>query len=652
MRMNVAIIIAFVVASSAFCAVDFEEITFGFNNGYKQGKWTPLTVNLQSQNSPVPFNGELTVEVRNYNTDETIYRYATPLHLSKTDRKQKKLSIYCPKSSFHLILQLEQSDIIDQDIESSMSKNVVMHEITPPTPIANKDYFGLVLAPSGDKIQKILNKKQLDEDGTQVHIKYLPNSRVMPTRWITYDAVDLIIIREVSLTDQRILKQQQTALLDWVQRGGTLVVSGGSNFRFIKDSFIEQLLPVKMISEETIDKVPPILKQQFGLITSNNPIQAFKNIYFEPKHGCQTLLGTDEQIYIAKRNMGSGQVICFSFDYNTPPFSELKPGETFWHWLLKTNGKSPKLFANKYAPFRQHEEKLHEHFLSKMPTQIPIIKLLTVILPIYLLSFGGITLYFSKKGRNVHNRNRGYWIVGLIFVIISVSIIGAARAVLPKNITTEQFSILSIYPQQKNAHMQSYVSLRAAARTKTTIPMSQNTFIHPLRMENTTKPAQFHFGSPSELREVSVEPWSPSTYIKETFFSLDTQQTPIKLENTWRITGEAAIYLGDVTLGKSNLWVSDSPSQALKKLPSLEGLNESRKTLAKILQQEGLLQYLLQQEDYRQNGKTQNRTVIIGWISQLVQDSTVNPHISANEFVSENNETLVIMSLDETDTGM
>ncbi len=648
MRMNVAIIIAFVVASSAFCAVDFEEVTFGFNNGYKQGKWTPLNVSLRSQNEPVPFNGELTVEVRNYNTDEIICRYATPLHLSKTDRKQKRLFIYCPKTSFHLLIQLEPSEVT----ETSISEPHTTHQITPLTPIANRDYFVLVLAPNGDKIQRIINKKRLDDDGTQVHIKYLPNSRTMPTRWVGYDAADLVIIRETSLTDKRILKQQQTALLDWVQRGGTLVVSGGSNFRFLKDSFIEQLLPVKLIREETFDKVPHALRQQFGVVNSNNAIHAFKNIHFEPKPECQILLETDEQIYIAQRNFGSGQVICFSFDYNTPPFSELKLGETFWRWLLKTHGKSPRFFADKYAPFRQHEEKIHEHFLSKMPTQIPIIKLLSIILPIYLLSFGGITLFFTKRRRTVPNRNRRYWIVVLIFVLVSVSIIGGARAVLPKKITTEHFSVLSIYPDQNNAHMQSYVSLRAAARTKTVIPLTQNTFICPLRVDSITEPAQFFLGSPSELRDVSVEPWSPSTYIQETFFSFDIQETPIKLENTWRITGGDANYLGEVTLGKSNLWVSDSPSQALKKIPSLEELDEPRKTLAKILQQEGLLQYLLQQEDTRQIGKTQNRTVLIGWISQSEQNLTLIPRISADEIVSDNNETLVIMYMDEMDTEL
>ena len=108
----------------------------------------------------------------------------------------------------------------------------------------------------------------------------------MPTRWIGYNAVDLVVIREVSLTERRVSKQQQAALLDWVQRGGTLVVSGGSNFRNLRDSFIEQFLPVKLIQEEIIDKVPSTLQQQFGFGTKDNAISTFKSIKLEPKPEC------------------------------------------------------------------------------------------------------------------------------------------------------------------------------------------------------------------------------------------------------------------------------------------------------------------------------------------------------------------------------
>ncbi len=661
MKTKVTVFLAFFVASSAFCTVDIEDVTFGFNNGYKAGKWAPLSVTVRSQNEPNTFNGELAVEVRDFFSDKSVYRYGIPLQLSKTDLKHKELYIYCPKNAIKLFIQVVRTRGNDKEIEVINPEPSATRELSPPTPIENKDYFVLVLAASGDKLKKIIDKKQLDDDGIQTHIRYLPNSNALPTRWVGYSAVDLMVIREVLLTERRVSKKQQTALLQWVQRGGTLIVSGGSAFRYLKGSFIEQYLPVTLIREDTINKVSPALKQQFGFNTenvesehgvSNKANTAFKNIYFEPKPRCHTLVGTDEQIYIAKRNFGNGQIISFAFDYNVPPFSDLKAGETFWRWLLKTHGKSPRLFAEQYAPFRQHEDKIHKQFLSRMPTQIPLIKFLAVILPIYLLGFGGFLLYCGKRGQFSKKRNLRYWLGGLIFVLVSVSAIGVARAILPKKIETDRFSILSVYPEHKIAHLQSYISLRTTARSKTSIALGQNTFIRPLKNESINKPSKFFQGSPFQLREVSLEPWSPSTYVKETFFPLDTQQSRITLENAWRITGEEATHLEKITLGSSDLRSSEASSKKINKLPPHEGLEDTRKTFAQILQREGLLQYLLKPENALTINKTQNRTVLIGWTSQLEQVSTTIPFMSADENITSNGETLVIMYLGEKDKRM
>lgn len=649
MRTITTCVFVFLVASSAFCAVDFENVNFGFNNGYKSGKWTPLNINVRSQNQPTTFSGKLTVETRNIYTDEPIFRYATPLQLSKTDRKQKTFFIYCPKITFKLYIQLEHSDESDKQLETSISVPHVAHEITPPTSIASKDNLVLVLAPSGDKLQRIIDSKQLDGEGTQTHVKYLPNSRAMPTKWIGYDAVDLVVMREVSLTEKRVLISQQSALLDWIQRGGTLLLSGGSNFQYLKGSFIEHLLPTKLIREETINTIPSSLRRQFGLnaedkSSKTRAINTFKNIHFQPKQGSHTLLGSDEQIYIAKRNFGSGQIICFSFDYNAPPFSDLKTGKIFWKWLLKTHGKSERLQAERYAPYRQHEEKLHKQFLSKMPTQIPIIKLLSIALPIYLLSFGGFLFYIGKRGKTAQKRNRSYWIGGLIFVLVSVSVVGVTWAVLPKNITTERFSILSIYPERKNAHLESYVSLRTAARTNTSMQLTSSSFIRPLRKKSIAKPPQLSYDSTFQLREISVEPWSPSTYVIEAFIPYDTSKHVLQLENAWQISGQKANYLGAITLGRNNPEPSEAPSRTIQKLPLYDGLSEGQMTYARILQQEGLLQYLLKDVE------EQNRKVLIGWTSQLNQMPSAIPIMSKDKNENTIAETFVIMYIEGNDT--
>ena len=142
--------------------------------------------------------------------------------------------------------------------------------------------------------------------------------------------------------------------------------------------------------------------------------------------------------------------------------------------------------------------------------------------------------------------------------------------------------------------------------------------------------------------------------MKETYFPLDTQKTPIKLENTWRIKGQEATYLGAVTLGKSDIRSPNSPRKTLKKLPPHEGLNETRKTFAQILQREGLLQYLSKLESLlpMDMDKPQFRTVVMGWIAELDQFSTAILPMSVEKNVTIGDETLVILYLDEKNAGL
>ena len=607
--------------SVAFGAVEIENITFGFSDTYKAGAWAPLTITVRSQDEPVVFTGELVVEVQNFSSDTPLERYATPLRLSTTGRQQKNLYVYCSKNATRLVVQLRST--------ASTKSNLlqpIRQEIPLPTPIARKDYFVLVLAPSGDKLKRFVDKKRLEvSNNAQVHVKYLPNRGSLLHDWIGYNAVDVLVIRETFLTERHISKAQQTALFDWVQRGGTLIMSGGSNFNALQGSFVEPFLPVELKSLKKTDTIPDALHEQLGFQSSGSDRILFERIEFTPKAGCGILIGTTEDIYVAKRNFGDGQILCLSFDYNAPPFSEQEVGEVFWSSLLNESGKSPRHFADQYALARRHEERIHKQFLSKMSTQVPLIKLLAVILPAYLLVFGGFLLYFGRSKW----KSSVYWVGSCLLVLLSVSTIAVARSIFPDNIVADRLSILSVYPERHRAHIQSFVSIRTTAHTKTSIEFPESTFIRHKETELPQRVRTLVKGSHIQLRDVSVEPWHPTTYVKEEF----TEQLPIRLEDAWRVTGKIVTHLGNVNLSidqMSEFSTAQLPSRVTQKIPPNKELDDTREAFARILQQEGVLQYLTVETDLSQ------QSYIIGWTSQSFTHMTTSGNVSTND------DTLVI----------
>ena len=130
----------------------------------------------------------------------------------------------------------------------------------------------------------------------------------------------------------------------------------------------------------------------------------------------------------------------------------------------------------------------------------------------------------------------------------------------------------------------------------------------------------------------------------ESFFALDTSQHELQLEHVWQISGEEANYLETITLGRNYPESSESLSRTIQKIPLYERLSETRMGYAKILQQEGLLQYLLKDVE------GQNRKVLIGWTSQLNQGPSVIPIMSKDKNDNTIEETFVIMYTDENDT--
>lgn len=588
----ISLLVLVQTSAFAFATVDVENVTFGFNDGYKTGKWAPVDITVRSQNEP--FIGELVIEVRNFFSDVRIQRYATPLKLGATERQSRRFYVYCPKIATKLV-------ILAVPIPRGHATAArALTEISPPTPIALKDYFVLALAPSGDKLKQFLDKKEIGEDA-QAHVRYLPNARALPTQWIGYDAVDILVIREVALTERNVTKAQQTALLDWVQRGGTLIVSGGGSFRYLRGSFIEPFLPVQLIGVETVET----FQTDRSALLAAMPPGKHERIILKPKANCHVVLGTDEDIAIAKRHFGEGQILCLAFDYNV--LFVKGTGETFWRALLETHGKSPRHLAARYAPHRRHEEKIDAQFLKKMPTQVPLIKLLAIALPGYLCSFGAVLFIFKRRAPRPRMARAcpspsNYWIGCALLVIVSFSALSIARTVLPNSVAADRIGILSIYPERQRAHLQRYVALRATAREETSFRMPQESFIRPL--EPIERNAGNALGTAMQaphfqMRSAVVEPWQPRTYVEEIFFSWD---------KAWQFDGEPV-----------------SVDRTLKKVPPDEGLNGTRKTFAQTLQREGVLQYLLDSENATQ----------IGWTSQPITRLT--------DFQQVTDETLVIM---------
>ena len=582
--------------SSAFSAVEFESVELGFDKVYKRERWAPLQVVVTSRNED--FNGEIRVEARNIFSDELIQTYATALSLTRTDRQRRTIHIFLPGVSSQLSIKLV----------SHAGQVRVSQELTPELPKSLADLVILALTPSRDLLSRWAGKQIGDKEKGHAFVAYT-NFKELPTDWKGYDSVDFFVVRGVSLVERRISKRQQQALLDWIQRGGTLLVSGGADLRQLRGSFLETFLPVELGDLRRATQVSESM-QRFGFVADS----PFDLIEFKSKPGMVVLAGDGDQIYIAKRFLGGGQIISLGFDYNAPPFSDSEGAEAFWNWLLEAEARTPRHAEARYEANRRHPEKIQTILATVPSAQAPLIWLLFVFLVVYGLGFG-VLIWRGGKGKP-----RLYWGGGILLAVLFLCGVILPRHFVPSPVAVNRFSILSIYPSTNRAHLQTYIGIIASASVETSIQFQERTFIRPLTA-TATPPLQLvepeGTKNLSTLHQAALDPWITRAYFAETFIDFPVHLTwergartdqiehrlPYTLENAWLINQGQYPHIGTIPPA-TTVEIEENPKR-YNRSPLSQALVGDQKAFMGVLIGEVVLRYLAQESTPKLVGWTQ-----------------------------------------------
>ena len=593
---RIAALVFILSVSSAFSTIEFESVELGFDRVYKRERWAPLQIVVTSRNED--FNGELSVEVRNIFSDELIQTYATPLSLTRTDRQQRTLYVFLPGVSSQLIIKLVNPAGHVRDSQ----------ELTPEFLKPLNDLVILALTPSRDPLSRWDGKQIDDASKGHASVAYT-DFKGLPTHWKGYDSVDFFVIRGVSLDERRISNRQQRALLDWIQRGGTLLVSGGADLRWLRGSFLEAFLPVELGGLQRKTQLPGPM-QRFGF-AADTP---FDLIEFKSKPGMIPLVGDGGRSYIAKRFLGGGQIISLGFDYTAPPFSDSPGAEAFWEWLIQAESRTPRHTEARYEADRRHDEKIQKILADIPSAEAPLIRLLLIFLVVYALSFGTV-IWWGGKGKS-----HLYWIGGIALTALFSCGIVLPRHFVPSPVSVNRFSILSVYPSTDRAHLQTYIGIIASASVETPIRFRDRTFVRPLT-STATPPLQLveskAVKNSSILRKAALDPWVTRAYFTEAFVDFRVSpvgknglavdqiehQLPYTLEKAWLMGPERYTYIGTVPPA-TTVKIEESPKR-YNRSPLSQALVGGRRAFAQILIGEVVLRYLAQEPTPKLVGWTQ-----------------------------------------------
>lgn len=642
-RLHVIICLFLTTVPSAFGVIAIESIEFGFDGHYKRARWAPLQLLVVSENEHDSFVGKLEVEVVNLFSGAIIQIYSTPVTLTRTDRRRYTLHVFQPGTSTKMMVRIVNRE----------GRVNVEREIIPGFPKETKDLFILALTPPGHDVLDDLHGLQIDgSEEMRTFVLHPASQKHLPLGWIGYDSIDLVVIRGVSLAENRISTTRQSALLDWVRNGGSLLISGGNNLQYLRDSFLAPLLPVHLGELKTAIHLPEALASMS--VYSDFPISL---IDFKLRDNTEVLrIGSGTvldngsyPILASRRSYGSGQIVCLAFDYNVLPVSQSEENLQLWKQFLTTIGKSPRHLDDRYEPYRRDAEKMHTELKSLPSGRAPLLRMLFLFLIACLLSIGGFTWWMGKSAR----RTRYYWIGNFLIIVFF-----SCAAVLPRHllsipVSVSRYSILSVYSGGSRAHLQTYLGAIASADSKSSIRLDSETYITPL-MQTPMSPLHLVESKSSKICETNLSAWQTQTYRIESFVGVpappskaewtlvskhDKKLTRVKhhlprvLESAGVVYNGKYVHLGAIDPNTSVALEGDFAP--VKRLPPLQDLDGKRKHFAQILAGEGILQYLAEDEVPK----------LVGWMSQSFLSMKFDQPVEAVD------ETFVIMYLDRDEVS-
>ena len=605
--------------SAACAAIEVESVELGFSGTHKRDRWSPLQVTVTSQNEA--FRGEIYTDIYSASSGKLIQSYSTPLSLTRTDRQRRILYVFLPGISTKLMLRL-----IDQE-----GRLLTSQEIPTGSPKQMTDLVALALTPSRDLLNRWNGKQIGDMTDGNIFVAYVNNPKYLPTNWKGYDSIDLIILRELTLSNRNISESQQTALLNWIQGGGTLLTAGGRNFHMLRGGIIEPFMPVELATLQTRKDLPEAMRK-FGFTSVDF---AYDLIDFQPQTGGQILIGSEDWIYVARKNLGSGSVISLAFDYTAPPFSDSPGAENYWEWLFKEAGRSARYVEEaRYAAYRRHNEKIQALLTTRPSTRSPLILVLAGYLIVYLMSLGGLIWFAGRR----ENKPKLYWIGGLLLPVFFFCAVIIQRNISPGWVSSNSFSILSVYSETERAHLQSYIGMIASTNLKTSINFGAETMIRPLTPLNTTPLQLIEAREGFKLHDTTVDAWAAQTYLAESFVDFPSPRIqrnadyirhhlPGVLENAWLIERGNFSYLGSI---RPNTAIEIKEKTHKWTFPN-ELVGMRREEFARILVGEGLLRYLAQEDGAK----------LIGWLERSILPMSLNN----NNPVNAADNTLVILHM-------
>jgi hypothetical protein len=479
--------------------VEVENIRVGFDvpgkgsNTFKIGTWTPVWVQLRA--GPERFSGVMEVLVADDDGTPVAYRMAVEVGANKSERftayvrpgaREPEISIRLLDANGRRAGGASQDAAMPQGPEALMPSETLILTLGRPQGVETMvELPGFKVATRGP------NNASFDEIVTA---RVDAQTGLLPGRWYGYDAARAIVL---DTNDRQVLSALDALrgrpLVDWVERGGHLVIAVGANWQIVRDSVLAPILPgllngqERVTSLEALDRFAASTKQITPPGTA--PVMVTKLQEVNERGGKTLAAVTANLPLVVRGSYGFGRVTLITLDVDQKPFSDWPDRSLFWIKALDL--KRPAIDptgAGPGMPGRWYGISDLSSQLRAALEQFPGVKLIpfgwvAFFIFLYILLIGPGDYFFLKK---VLKRMELTWIT-FPTIVLTVSLVAyyAAYVLKGNDLLINKVDLVDIDQEQGFARGNTWISLFS--------PQNRDYTIHaiptPLHTDDTAPPA-------------------------------------------------------------------------------------------------------------------------------------------------------------------
>jgi hypothetical protein len=332
----------------------------------------------------------------------------------------------------------------------------------------------------------------------------------MPDQWMGYDACDVVVIGTSGKDFIPALfgeagdknpatRMKREALLEWVRRGGKLIISMGSNSgQLAQYKSLQDLLPLPISidgdgpkSDYSALTIPGpqssvgrdgVLRVRGGTV----PVANFKIVKDRPyrvvmETNYQNVESNKTVPIIVQSTLGLGRISAVAFDLDRSPFNDYADRSNVWLWLMKECGSSKaasggdRAKQNSYNSGREEDDfatALHND-LDRFEG-VPVISFgwVALFVLLYTLVIGPLEYIILKK---VFKKLELTWFT-FPLIVLTVSLISyfSAYAIKGSDLKLNKFDVIDVDCQGNRIYGRTWLSIFSPRQESFSFNVSPN----------------------------------------------------------------------------------------------------------------------------------------------------------------------------------